>query len=123
MAGWTAGQSDLIIFDCDGVLVDSELLSCQCLSDELSVSGISLTLAQALDCFSAEARARSTQHYRVLGQTLPVDLPLAAEIARSSAFDEGAPSGSRMSRPSCLDLRMPFLRGLVERSRSRRALP
>ena len=29
-------KPDLIIFDCDGVLVDSEMLSCRCLSDVLA---------------------------------------------------------------------------------------
>lgn len=69
-------KPDLIIFDCDGVLVDSELLSCQCLSDELSVSGISLTLAQALELFLGRSTSAITQHYRELGQMVPVDFPL-----------------------------------------------
>lgn len=69
-------KPDLIIFDCDGVLVDSELLSCQCLSDELSVSGISLTLAQALELFLGRSTSAITQHYRELGQVVPVDFPL-----------------------------------------------
>ena len=42
---------DLIIFDCDGVLVDSEVLSCRCLSDVLASYGIELGLDQALDLF------------------------------------------------------------------------
>ena len=29
-------KPDLIIFDCDGVLVDSEVLSCRCLSEVLA---------------------------------------------------------------------------------------
>ena len=29
---------DLVIFDCDGVLVDSEALSCQCLADVLGLA-------------------------------------------------------------------------------------
>ena len=40
---------DLIIFDCDGVLVDSEVLSCRCLSEALAVYGIDLGIDQALD--------------------------------------------------------------------------
>jgi beta-phosphoglucomutase-like phosphatase (HAD superfamily) len=33
---------DLIIFDCDGVLIDSEVLSCRCLSEVLAGYGINL---------------------------------------------------------------------------------
>ena len=44
-------QPDLIIFDCDGVLVDSEVLSCRCLSEVLARYGIDLGLDQALDLF------------------------------------------------------------------------
>jgi beta-phosphoglucomutase-like phosphatase (HAD superfamily) len=32
--------SDLIIFDCDGVLIDSEVLSCRCLSEVLRRYGV-----------------------------------------------------------------------------------
>jgi len=42
-------EPDLIIFDCDGVLVDSEVLSCQCLSEVLAGYGIDLRVDQALD--------------------------------------------------------------------------
>src|SRR5258708_34016986 len=44
-------RPDLIIFDCDGVLVDSELLSCRCLSAALAGDGINLGVDQALDLF------------------------------------------------------------------------
>ena len=44
-------KPDLIIFDCDGVLVDSEVLSCRCLSEVLAGYGIDLGVEQALDLF------------------------------------------------------------------------
>jgi len=62
---------DLIIFDCDGVLVDSELLSCQCLSEALASRGIKLELADALELFLGRSVAAVLQHYRKLGQTIP----------------------------------------------------
>lgn len=82
------GKPDLIIFDCDGVLVDSELLSCQCLSDELSVSGISLTLAQALELFLGRSTSAVTQHYRDLGQVVPVDFPLRLKSRVLTVFEQ-----------------------------------
>jgi HAD superfamily hydrolase (TIGR01509 family) len=62
---------ELIIFDCDGVLVDSEVLSCRCLSDALAEHGIRLELADALDLFLGRSTGAVLQHYSVLGRTLP----------------------------------------------------
>jgi HAD superfamily hydrolase (TIGR01509 family) len=80
-------KPDLIIFDCDGVLVDSELLSCQCLSDELSEFGISLTLAQALELFLGRSTSAVTQHFRELGQAVPVDFPVRLKSRVLTAFE------------------------------------
>ena len=44
-------ENDLVIFDCDGVLVDSEVLSCSCLSDALAAHGIDLDVQKALELF------------------------------------------------------------------------
>ena len=41
----------LVIFDCDGVLVDSEVVSNQVLADSLARYGLSVTLEQCLDQF------------------------------------------------------------------------
>lgn len=62
---------DLIIFDCDGVLVDSELLSCRCLSEVLAEFGIALSLEQALELFLGRSTRAIEQHYRDLGQAVP----------------------------------------------------
>ncbi|MBR0823985.1 HAD family hydrolase [Bradyrhizobium manausense] len=64
-------KPDLIIFDCDGVLVDSELLSCRCLSDTLSEFGFDLTPEQALELFLGRSTAAIAQHYGKLGRTVP----------------------------------------------------
>jgi HAD superfamily hydrolase (TIGR01509 family) len=64
-------EPDLIIFDCDGVLVDSELLSCRCLSEVLSEFGIELSPEQALKLFLGRSVAAIAQHYRALGRTVP----------------------------------------------------
>lgn len=66
-------KPDLIIFDCDGVLVDSELLSCRCLSEVLAEFGLQLGVEQALALFLGRSTKAIEQHYGVLGQTLPDD--------------------------------------------------
>ena len=64
-------KPDLVIFDCDGVLVDSELLSCQCLSDVLAEFGIALSREQALELFLGRSTKAIEQHYRERGQVVP----------------------------------------------------
>jgi HAD superfamily hydrolase (TIGR01509 family) len=64
-------QPDLIIFDCDGVLVDSEVLSCRCLSETLAAYGINLGLDQALDLFLGQSVTAVFQHYETLGCAIP----------------------------------------------------
>ena len=62
-------KPDLIIFDCDGVLVDSEVLSCRCLSEVLAGYGITLGLDQALDLFLGRNTAAVLEYYE--GQLIP----------------------------------------------------
>src|SRR5260221_4400875 len=64
-------QPDLIIFDCDGVLVDSEVLSCRCLSKILAGYGIDLGLDQALDLFLGRSMTAVVEHYEALGRSIP----------------------------------------------------
>ncbi|MGJ4944073.1 HAD family hydrolase [Bradyrhizobium sp. HKCCYLS1011] len=64
-------EPELIIFDCDGVLVDSELLSCQSLADGLAVAGIALSLDEALKLFLGRSTKAVLEHYRSLGRELP----------------------------------------------------
>jgi HAD superfamily hydrolase (TIGR01509 family) len=66
-------KPDLIIFDCDGVLVDSELLSCRCLSEVLAEFGLRLTVEQALELFLGRSTKAIEHYYRDLGQALPDD--------------------------------------------------
>lgn len=66
-------KPDLIIFDCDGVLVDSELLSCRCLSEVLAEFGLRLSVEQALELFLGRSTKAIEQHYRDLGHALPDD--------------------------------------------------
>ncbi|WP_314946430.1 HAD family hydrolase [Bradyrhizobium cosmicum] len=65
------GKFDLVIFDCDGVLVDSELLSCRCLSEVLAEFGFELCVEQALELFLGRSSAAIGHYYRERGQVLP----------------------------------------------------
>lgn len=56
-------KPDLVIFDCDGVLVDSELLSCQCLSEVLGRCGIALSEDEVVEQFLGRSVAAVLRHY------------------------------------------------------------
>src|SRR3954454_24420934 len=62
---------ELIIFDCDGVLVDSEILSCACLCEALASHGIALNIDEAVDRFVGRNTAAVLEHYGALGRPLP----------------------------------------------------
>ena len=64
-------KPDLIIFDCDGVLVDSEVLSCGCLCEALGRHGIELAVNEAVELFVGRSMVALHEHYRALGRYLP----------------------------------------------------
>ncbi len=72
-------QPQLIIFDCDGVLVDSELLSCRCLCDALAGCGIEVRLDEVLDRFLGRSMDAVLEYYRNGGRSLPEQF--AADLA------------------------------------------
>ena len=77
----------LVIFDCDGVLVDSELLSNAALSEALAELGLHLTIEETM----AEFMGRSRQHLltrtaELLGGPVPEEFVEAFEAARADAF-------------------------------------
>ncbi|AWM00437.1 HAD family hydrolase [Bradyrhizobium amphicarpaeae] len=100
-------KPDLIIFDCDGVLVDSELLSCQGLSEVLAEFGLALTPAQALELFLGRSTKAIEQHYRDLGQVLPEGF-----LPRLKSHVLATFAGSLRAIPGVAaimsELRMPF---------------
>src|SRR5277367_6737098 len=79
-------QPDLIIFDCDGVLVDSEVLSCSCLSKVLAGYGIELGLDQALDLFLGRSVTAVVEHYEALGRTIPEQFSTELTAGVRAAF-------------------------------------
>ena len=66
---------DLIIFDCDGVLVDSEVIACRAHADVLSRHGYSITADEVLRRFLgvSDREARLTIE-KEIGRKLPDDL-------------------------------------------------
>ena len=65
---------DLIIFDCDGVLVDSEVISCRVHADVLTRHGYPISVEQVFDRFLG--RSSRQAHLEVeaeLGRSLPDD--------------------------------------------------
>jgi len=65
----------LIIFDCDGVLVDSELLSCRCLCEALAGCGIEVGVEETLDLFLDRSLDAVLEHYQALGRSIPRQFP------------------------------------------------
>jgi HAD superfamily hydrolase (TIGR01509 family) len=79
-------QPDLIIFDCDGVLVDSEVLSCRCLSKVLAGYGIDLGPDQALDLFLGRSTTAIVEHYEALGRSIPEQFSTELRAGVRAAF-------------------------------------
>jgi HAD superfamily hydrolase (TIGR01509 family) len=82
--GWH--ELDLIVFDCDGVLVDSEVLSCRCLCEVLAAYGVKLALAEALELFLGRSTAAVLEHYGELGRMLPIDFQSDLKQSVRQAF-------------------------------------
>lgn len=65
---------DLIIFDCDGVLVDSEVISCRAHADTLTRHGYPITAEQVLERFLGRSMRHATIEIEAeLGRSLPDD--------------------------------------------------
>lgn len=62
---------ELVIFDCDGVLVDSEPLSNQVTVDALAEMGIHMSLAEIMDMFVGKSMTQVAAGVRAMGAPLP----------------------------------------------------
>ncbi len=66
------GSYDLVIFDCDGVLVDSEMLSCQCLADVLHRHGVAISVEDVFQRFLGRSSSAVSDYYlETVGRPLP----------------------------------------------------
>ena len=76
---------DLIIFDCDGVLVDSEVISCRARAETLTRHGYPITPDQVFDRFLGRSMRQATLEIETeLGRALPEDFhtQVYAEVFR-----------------------------------------
>src|SRR5262252_3859891 len=62
----------LIIFDCDGVLIDSEVLSCSCLAEVFARHGIPIALDEVIERFLGRGFAAVPAYFEAhTGRPLP----------------------------------------------------
>lgn len=78
---------DLIVFDCDGVLIDSEVLSCECLAGSLSRHGCIISLPDVFEMFLGRSFSAVRQHFhRATGQALDDDFVGAHRASLKDSF-------------------------------------
>ena len=63
----------LILFDCDGVLIDSELISAESASHELALAGMKISPKETLQRFLGKSRKEIAETARLAGYTVPPD--------------------------------------------------
>jgi HAD superfamily hydrolase (TIGR01509 family) len=77
---------DLVIFDCDGVLIDSELLSCNALVDCLRRNSVEIDVETALDRFLGRSPKAISDYCALLNHILPDDFFPTLRLAVRTAF-------------------------------------
>jgi beta-phosphoglucomutase-like phosphatase (HAD superfamily) len=83
-------RTELVIFDCDGVLVDSEVISNEVLARALSAEGLQTTLPQARAAYQGLLLSEVVQRAeQALGRTLPEGWLARYESDRADAFRRG----------------------------------
>jgi HAD superfamily hydrolase (TIGR01509 family) len=101
-----AASPRLVIFDCDGVLVDSEVISNEVLARALSAEGLATTLAEARSAYQGllltEVVSDAQQR---LGRALPADWLERYEQDRTAAFRRELQPvpGAAAAVAACLD--------------------
>ena len=65
----SASDTPLVIFDCDGVLVDSEPISFAVLRDTLASAGINVSESRAYQQFLGKSMASITRMVRMASST------------------------------------------------------
>jgi HAD superfamily hydrolase (TIGR01509 family) len=79
---------ELLIFDCDGVLIDSELIGCRIEALELTRAGLRITLEEILERFTGVTSMETFGTLeREQGQRLPADFAQRVGAAIRVAFE------------------------------------
>jgi HAD superfamily hydrolase (TIGR01509 family) len=80
-------QVDLVIFDCDGVLVDSEVISCRAHAEVLTRHGYPITSEQVFDRFLGRSTRQANLEVEAeLGRSLPDDFHAQLQDELLQAF-------------------------------------
>ncbi|MBI3744723.1 MAG: HAD-IA family hydrolase [Chloroflexi bacterium] len=84
-------QQGLIIFDSDGVLVDSEVISNRVLVEMLASHGLRVSVEEAVQLFAGRPMSNIVAKAEELaGKTLPLDFGDSFYATRAEAFQRGA---------------------------------
>jgi HAD superfamily hydrolase (TIGR01509 family) len=79
---------DLVIFDCDGVLVDSEVISCRAHAETLTRHGYPITSQQVFDRFLGRSTRQANHEVEAeLGRPLPEDFHTQLQNELFRAFE------------------------------------
>jgi HAD superfamily hydrolase (TIGR01509 family) len=82
-------QPSLVIFDCDGVLIDSELIACRVDAECLTEAGFPTTTDFVRENFiGVSSRVMFERVERDHGRKLPADFPVILQLRLSAAFSE-----------------------------------
>jgi len=81
----------LVIFDCDGVLVDSEVLSNQVMVENLARFGLDVPLKQALNLFVGGTMAGVREQALRMGANLPGDWVAEVNAEIYARLEQGVP--------------------------------
>ena len=95
---------DLIIFDCDGVLVDSEVISCRAHAEALTRHGYPITPQQVFDRFLGRSTRQANSEVEAeLGRALPDDFHAQVQDELFRSFEADLRSGAAYSRGARCD--------------------
>jgi HAD superfamily hydrolase (TIGR01509 family) len=82
-----ANAFELVIFDCDGVLIDSETISCSTVASVMARHGVACDLPEALARFLGRSADAVTDHYmHVAKRPLPQDFVREWRLQLFDAF-------------------------------------
>lgn len=104
------GDFDLVIFDCDGVVVDSEVLSCGCLAETFQSHGVPLGLDEVIERFIGRSSDAVDAYWRTyLKRPMPAEFFTEHHSRLMAAFrDQLKPMAgidkvlTQLARPYCI---------------------